>query len=80
MGRVAITSPNSVTEGNSVNTTFVITIQLLTGSVALGRDVVYSVELNDGTATGKALIIICCSLVTFFSGNDIVLWHGFSTC
>lgn len=55
MGRVSIISPNSVTEGNTVNTTFVINIQLMTGSVALGRDVVYSVEITDGTATGNAL-------------------------
>ena len=53
MGRVVITSPNCVREGNSGNTTFVITVELI--SVALDRDVVYTVELSNGTATGNPL-------------------------
>lgn len=57
MGSVAIISPSSVIEGNSVNTMFVITIQLMTRSVALGRDVAYTVELSGGTATGNPLFL-----------------------
>ena len=52
MVRVVITSPNCVREGDSENTTtFVITIELI--SAILCRDVVYTVELSNGTATGN---------------------------
>ena len=47
-----ITSPNTVTEGNSGETALNIVIALQTSSVALGREVVYTVELTAGTATG----------------------------
>ena len=55
MGRVVITSPNCVREGDSENTIFVITIELI--SVPLEGDVVYTVELSSGTATGNALFL-----------------------
>ena len=55
VGRVVITSPNCVREGDSENTIFVITIELI--SVLLCRDVVYTVELSSGTATGNPLFI-----------------------
>ena len=54
--RVVITSPNCVREGDSENTTaFVITIELI--SVPLEGDVVYTVELSNGTATGNPLFL-----------------------
>ena len=49
VGRVMITSPDTVSEGE---TTFTIVIALQTSSVALGREVAYTVELTAGTATG----------------------------
>ena len=52
VGRVTITSPNTVAEGDSGETTFNIVIALKTSSVALGREVVYRVQLTAGTATG----------------------------
>ena len=52
VGSVTITSPNTVPEGDSGETTFNIVIALQTESVALGREVVYTVELTAGTATG----------------------------
>ena len=56
VGRVVITSPNCVREGNSGNTTFVVTIELI--SVALeDSDIVYTVELSNGTATGNTLFL-----------------------
>ena len=42
-------------EGNSGNKTFVITIELI--SVILCRDVLYTVELSNGTATGNTLFL-----------------------
>ena len=52
VGRVMITSPNTVAEGDSGEMTFDIVIALQTSSVALGREVVYRVQLTAGTATG----------------------------
>ena len=49
---MTIVSPKTVAEGNSGETTFNIVIALQTSSVALGREVVYTVELTAGTATG----------------------------
>ena len=41
-----------MTEGNLSDTAFELVIELATGTIALGRDVIYSVQLADGTATG----------------------------
>lgn len=54
VGSVAITSPNTVTEGNlgetAINFNIVVVLQI--SSVPLGRDVVYTVQVTAGTATG----------------------------
>ena len=59
VGRVMITSSNTVAEGNSGEMTFDIVIALQTSSFALGREVAYTVQLTAGTATAGQSLLQC---------------------
>ena len=46
-------TPVEVEEGNSSTQGLNIVIQLSVSMIPIGRDIVYTVELQDGTATGE---------------------------
>ena len=52
---MSVISPLQVEEGKSSNTAFEIVIQLSAGlmGIPIERDIVYTVELQDGTANGE---------------------------
>ena len=52
-GNVSITSPLTIVEGNSSSQEFQIVIQLSPSITAVLREVVYTVEVQDGSAAGE---------------------------
>ena len=67
-------TPVEVEEGNSSMREFHIVIQLSVSMIPIDRDIVYTVELQDGTATGEYNAHLYCTtlVVSLFSFHSVL--------